>query len=108
MNQVRAKKMVFRVSDEKIWVFYSIHEKYLKEVEKNNSDLALTQFCLNYKVSSKALAMFLYRYRFKMESNPELYKKIREYWKEKQLSDKEWENWARDIHVKWKINMDKE
>lgn len=33
-----------------------------------------------------------------------LYQKLREYWKEKKISDKEWKDWSRMIKLKWKIN----
>ena len=33
-----------------------------------------------------------------------LHKKLREYWKEKKISEEDWEEWSRNIQIKWKIN----
>lgn len=33
-----------------------------------------------------------------------IYKKLREYWKEKKLSENEWRKWSSKIQIKWKIN----
>lgn len=33
-----------------------------------------------------------------------LYQKLREYWKEKKISEKEWKEWSSKIQLKWKIN----
>jgi hypothetical protein len=41
-------------------------------------------------------------------NNQEVYMKLREYWKEKKLSKKDWEKWSRKIQVKWKINNNQE
>lgn len=37
-----------------------------------------------------------------------MYQKLREYWKEKKLSEQEWRDWSRQVMVKWKINNSKE
>jgi hypothetical protein len=37
-----------------------------------------------------------------------IYKKLREYWKEKKLSENEWKKWSQKIQVKWKINNNQE
>jgi hypothetical protein len=34
----------------------------------------------------------------------QVYMKLREYWKDKKLSENEWEKWSKMIQVKWKIN----
>jgi hypothetical protein len=33
-----------------------------------------------------------------------LYQKLREYWKEKKISEKDWKEWSSKIQLKWKIN----
>lgn len=35
---------------------------------------------------------------------PIIYQKLREYWKDKTISEKDWEEWARKVQVKWKTN----